>query len=138
MPSRLVPLNSEAAPVVVLQRPVVLIGRHPECDVRLDVPQVSRRHCCVALAYDRLLIRDLGSRNGVRVNGKRVDEATLYPGDEVAIAQVIFRLEEFSPLAAVPPRAGAKPVANPASTDLPLPVNDSDMIALDDDLILDD
>jgi pSer/pThr/pTyr-binding forkhead associated (FHA) protein len=94
MPARLVPLKADSAPIVWLQRPVVLIGRHPECDVRIDLPQVSRRHCCLALAYDRMLVRDLGSRNGVRVNGRLVEEATLQPGDEIAIAQVIYRLED--------------------------------------------
>ena len=66
------------APLIVLQRPVLLIGRHLECDVRINSPKVSRRHCCLAMAYDRVLIRDLGSRNGVRVNGRVVDESRLY------------------------------------------------------------
>jgi hypothetical protein len=45
------------------------------------------------MAYDRLLIRDLGSRNGVRVNGRSVDEARLNTGDELAIGPILFRLE---------------------------------------------
>ena len=75
---------------------MLLVGRHPECDVRLDSPKVSRRHCCVAIAYDRVLIRDLGSRNGVRVNGRLLEEATLHSGDELAIGPILFRLEEES------------------------------------------
>ena len=122
MPARLVPLTARSAPVVALQRPVILIGRHPDCDVRIDLPQVSRRHCCVALAYDRLMIRDLGSRNGLRVNGRRVDEVRLRPGDEVAIAQVLFRLED-EPAAQPQPRA--RP---PAPPDDP----DDDLIVLDE------
>jgi pSer/pThr/pTyr-binding forkhead associated (FHA) protein len=125
------------APVVTLQRPVVLVGRHPECDVRIDLPQVSRRHCCIALAYDRLLVRDLGSRNGLRVNGHRVEEAQLRPGDEVAIAHVIFKLEEFAAQAPPP----ARPAPQPArEADLPISAADSDddLIALDDDLVLDE
>ncbi len=93
MSFRLVPLIREAAPVIALQRPVLLIGRHPDCDVRLTSPKISRRHCCVAMAYNRLLIRDLGSRNGVRHNGRVVDEAQLECGDEIAIGPIIFRLE---------------------------------------------
>src|SRR5437764_13479557 len=93
MSARLVPLTPGAAPTIALQRPVLLIGRHPECDVRIDLPKISRRHCCVALAYDRVLIRDLGSHNGVRVNGRLVEEARLHAGDEVAIGPVIYRLE---------------------------------------------
>ncbi|MBX6316368.1 MAG: FHA domain-containing protein, partial [Isosphaeraceae bacterium] len=91
MPARLVPLTPGLTPPIPLQRPVLLIGRHPECDIRLDLPQVSRRHCLIALAYDRLIIRDLGSRNGVRVNGRLVGEARLREGDEIAIAQLLYR-----------------------------------------------
>src|SRR4051794_39595455 len=93
MSARLVPLTAGTAPTIPLQRPVLLIGRHPECDVRIDLPKVSRRHCCVALAYDRVMIRDLGSRNGLRVNGFLVDEAQLRGGDEVAIGPILFRME---------------------------------------------
>ena len=97
MSAQLVPIKAGSAPPVAISRPVILIGRHPECDVRIDSPQVSRRHCCLAMAYDRLVIRDLGSRNGVRVNGRVVDEARLNAGDEVAIAHFIYRLEGLSP-----------------------------------------
>jgi len=106
MAVQLVPINAGSAPAVEISRPVILIGRHPECDVRIDSPQVSRRHCCVALAYDRLVIRDLGSRNGVRVNGRLVDEMQLLPGDEVAIAQFLYRLESSQ---ATPPRPARTP-----------------------------
>ena len=128
MSSRLVPINLTAttAPVIALQRPVILIGRHPECDVRIDAPQISRRHCCVALAYDRIMIRDLGSRNGVRVNGRVVEETILRPGDEVAIGQFFYRLEELA--TAPPPPAISTPAPRPK------PVDDLDeLIPLEDD-----
>lgn len=91
---QLIPLPSAEglAPHIPLQRPVVFIGRHPECDIRLNLPQVSRRHCCLAIADDRLLIRDLGSRHGVRVNGRVVEEAQIHPGDEIAIAHLLYRI----------------------------------------------
>lgn len=130
MPARLVPLSGGAAAPIVLQRPVLLVGRHPECDVRLDRPQVSRRHCCLALAYDRLLIRDLGSRNGVRVNGRPVSEAPLRPGDEVAIAQMIYRLEA-DPVAPPPPPPAPATAAPPSAEDDSLP--DFGLLPLDDD-----
>jgi len=93
MPARLVPLTGSPTPPIPLIRPVALVGRLSECDVAIDLPAISRRHCCLAIAYDRLLIRDLGSRHGVRVNGVPVDEAILKPGDEVAIGPLIYRLE---------------------------------------------
>ena len=111
MPARLVPLSlgPASAPVISLQRPVVLVGRHAECDVRIDAPQVSRRHCCLAMASDRVVIRDLGSRNGVRVNGRVVEESTLRAGDEIAIAQFLYRLEDEAPPPPPPPPSRPAP-----------------------------
>jgi pSer/pThr/pTyr-binding forkhead associated (FHA) protein len=128
MTAQLVPINAGTAPPIAIGRPVLLIGRHPECDVRIDSPQVSRRHCCVAIAYDRVLIRDLGSRHGVRVNGQLVDEARLSPGDEVAIGIFLYRFESLEP-APAPPARSTKPVpvlAPPPVIDL-----DGDFIPLD-------
>jgi pSer/pThr/pTyr-binding forkhead associated (FHA) protein len=82
-----------AGPPIALPRPVLLIGRHPDCDIRLDLPSISRRHCCVAVAYDRMIIRDLGSRCGLLVNGVKVTELQIRNGDEIAIGPLIFRLE---------------------------------------------
>ena len=128
MSARLIPLSltSTVAPVIALQRPVILIGRHPECDVRIDSPQISRRHCCIALAYDRLLVRDLGSRNGVRVNGRVIEETVLRPGDELAIGPFFYRLEDGLP-APLPP-------VSPSPAARPLPFADLDeLIPLDED-----
>ncbi len=93
MPARLVPLTGGPTPPIPLRSSVALVGRLPECDVAIGLPSISRRHCCLAIADDRFLIRDLGSRHGVRVNGLPVDEALLKPGDEVAIGPLIYRLE---------------------------------------------
>jgi predicted component of type VI protein secretion system len=124
MPARLVPLIAGSAPTISLHRPVLLIGRHPDCDVRLDLPAISRRHCCVALAYDRLTIRDLGSRHGTRVNGALIEESRLVPGDEIAIGPLIYRFDDPTAIPAAPP---AKPQA---ASRTPEPDDDSD-----DDLI---
>jgi pSer/pThr/pTyr-binding forkhead associated (FHA) protein len=115
MTYQLIPLNQPGIPSIPLHRPVLLIGRHPECDFRIDLPKISRRHCCVALAYDRVVIRDLGSHNGMRVNGRQVDEARLHAGDEVAIGPLIFRLETEATPQARPPGDAARPaVPRPA------------------------
>ncbi len=150
--SRLVPLSPGNIAPINLQRPVLLVGRHPECDVRLDSPKISRRHCCIALAYDRVILKDLGSRNGVRVNGELVDETRLQPGDEIAIGHLIYRLEVLAappapvplplPAAAPPPPPPPTPAPAPAPQspvappiDLPaLPISDDDLIPLDDDV----
>ena len=117
MSAQLVPLSGSGrtAPTISLLRPVLLVGRHADCDVRIDLPQISRRHCCVALADDRVLIRDLGSRNGLRVNGRLIDEARIYPGDEVAIGPLLYRYDVEGRSTA--PRPRVDPQADPNDPD---------------------
>src|SRR3954467_10261264 len=143
MSAQLVPLPAGSFPTIPLQRPIQLIGRHPECDIRLDLPKISRRHCCVALAYKRVMIRDLGSRNGLRVNGRLIDEAQLHPGDEVAIGPILYRVESLVPQspapapvsrpAPAPPPPVAKATNPPSFPSLPTESNDPDgeLIPLD-------
>ena len=116
MSLRLIPLTKGLTTPIPLQRPVLLVGRHPECDVRIESPKISRRHCCLGLAYDRILIRDLGSRNGVRLNGRLVQEARLEPNDVLAIGPFLFRLEseetpDSTPVVRAKPLPEAKPHA---------------------------
>lgn len=79
-------------PPTTADRSILLIGRHPHCDVVLKVHSVSRRHCVLVETDDDLFIRDLGSRHGVWVNGVKVEESTLTVGDEIAIGPVIVRV----------------------------------------------
>lgn len=67
-----------------------VLGRHQECALRVPTRDVSRNHCEVVLSGDRVLVRDLGSTNGTYVNGKRVAEAVLEPGDQLSIGPVVF------------------------------------------------
>lgn len=145
MSARLVPLNDLVESPLPLVRPVLLVGRHPDCDLRINRPEISRRHCCVALAHDRMLIRDLGSRNGLRVNGKVVEEWQLETGDEVAIGPAIFRFEQEAsrptPAPSPPPKPNpnpAKPNPNPARAEAVEEDSDSldfGLIPLDDELL---
>jgi len=149
MSFRLAPLIKGSAPIITLHRPVLMVGRHLECDVRIDQPKISRRHCCLAMAYDRVLVRDLGSRNKIRVNGRVVDEARLEAGDELAIGPLLYRLElleerrEVQSPPAKPPVAKRVPppppvappppqLAAPAGLAWNLDEADSDLIPLDD------
>lgn len=127
MSARLVPLISGAAKPITLSRPVLLVGRHPECDVRIDLPQISRRHCCLATAYDRITIRDLGSRHGVRVNGRIVDESRLISGDEVAIGHLLYRFEDAAPPAPPAVAVEEKPEPEPAPKPRKPPLDDDDL-----------
>ena len=61
------------------------IGRSPGCQLVLDDPEVSAEHAELRAASGQLVIRDLGSANGVFVNGKRVAERRLRSGDELKL-----------------------------------------------------
>ncbi len=63
-----------------------LIGRTPECQLSLDDPLVSRRHAILEIQPDGVFVQDLGSRNGVFVNGERAEVRTrLCEGDTIRI-----------------------------------------------------
>jgi len=91
MPSRLVALDE--GPDITLDRAMVVVGRHPACDTRLDSLRVSRHHCCMTQESGEVVVRDLGSTNGIRINGQRVEIGRLRPGDELSIAHIRYRLE---------------------------------------------
>jgi hypothetical protein len=63
----------------------VLIGRSRECDIALSDPNVSRRHAELRRGEEAWSVVDLGSTNGVKVNGRRVEHAPLRPGDRITI-----------------------------------------------------
>jgi pSer/pThr/pTyr-binding forkhead associated (FHA) protein len=71
----------------------VLIGRSRDCDVTLDDPNASRRHAELRQEDGRWVVTDLGSTNGIKVNGRRVEEAVLQPGDELALGLARLRFE---------------------------------------------
>lgn len=91
MPARLVALDE--GPDIPLDRSMIVVGRHPQCDARLDSLRVSRHHCCMTQDQGDVIVRDLGSTNGVRINGQRVEFGRLRSGDELSIAHIRFRLD---------------------------------------------
>jgi predicted component of type VI protein secretion system len=98
-----------AGPVVELTRPDMVIGRHSQADVRLPLPDVSRRHCRLVYADGRWEVSDLNSLNGVFLNGERVTHATLRHDDELRIGGFTFRVETVAqqPTVQLPPPAEA-------------------------------
>ena len=91
MPVRLV--APDEGPDITLDRAIVVVGRHPACDTRLDSRRVSRHHCCMTREGGAVVVRDLGSTNGIRINGQRLEIGRLRPGDELSIAHIRYRLE---------------------------------------------
>ena len=97
--------------VFPLPSSITVIGRRHDCDLCIPLMPVSRRHCQLSLNNETLNIRDLGSRNGTYLNGKRVDDATIQPGDYIKIGPLTFALQiNGQPKEIVPPeRAAPKP-----------------------------
>jgi pSer/pThr/pTyr-binding forkhead associated (FHA) protein len=69
---------------------VTLIGRRQECDLCIPLSIVSRKHCELSINQNKLMIRDLHSKNGTFVNGQQVEDAQLNPGDRLNFGQVAF------------------------------------------------
>src|SRR4051812_42743091 len=90
MRAQLLPL--EGGTPIDLAKDMTLVGRKEECDIRLDHKSVSKMHCVIVKTDGLLMLRDLGSTNGTRVNGQRVRRAALLPNDLVAIANYKFRV----------------------------------------------
>jgi pSer/pThr/pTyr-binding forkhead associated (FHA) protein len=81
---------------VDLQRGVTLIGRSEDCEVTIEDPLVSRRHARILIDGDDVTLEDLGSRNGVRLNGKPLrGSARVVDGDRVRIGTQEFVLCRF-------------------------------------------
>ncbi len=72
---------------------VTVVGRRKNCDLRIPLESVSRRHCQFNIEDKILKLRDLGSRNGTFLNGKRIEEQTLKPGDSIKIGPVVFAMQ---------------------------------------------
>jgi hypothetical protein len=66
------------------------VGRDTRCDISDADPLLSRRHAEFVCRPDSLVVRDLNSRNGISVNGVKVQEAVLRPGDVVKIARLVM------------------------------------------------
>lgn len=75
-----------------LANAVSLIGRSRRCDVVLTDPNVSRQHAELRLTGSQVVLRDLGSTNGTRVNRRAVTQVVLQPGDriEVGTTELLF------------------------------------------------
>jgi pSer/pThr/pTyr-binding forkhead associated (FHA) protein len=90
MRAQLLPLDGSDP--VEITKDLVVVGRKEDCDLRLDHKSVSKMHCILVKTDGLLLLRDLGSTNGTRVNGTRVRRAALLPNDQLTIANYRFRV----------------------------------------------
>ncbi|MGK5500447.1 FHA domain-containing protein, partial [Streptomyces sp. URMC 125] len=78
-----------------ISRPTMVLGRSTETDVRIDDPGVSRRHCEIRVG-NPATIQDLGSTNGIVVDGQHTTRATLRDGSRIVVGSttIIYRQAE--------------------------------------------
>jgi len=90
MRAQLLPLDGGSP--IDINKDLIVVGRKEDCDLRLEHKSVSKVHCVLVKTDGLLLLRDLGSTNGTRVNGTRVRRAALLPNDQLSIAHYKFRV----------------------------------------------
>lgn len=88
-------LKNKAPRVIPVPNEVSVIGRQKNCDFRIPLESISRRHCQVECSEEAVVLRDLGSRNGTILNGTRINDAeqVLEPGDQIKIGPITFIIQ---------------------------------------------
>jgi pSer/pThr/pTyr-binding forkhead associated (FHA) protein len=116
--------------VVELNRCETVAGRHTDVDLRLPLPDVSRRHCRFVYDDERWQVVDLNSMNGVFVNNEKVRQAVLRHHDTVRIGSFIFQVDLRSgeltvPMGPAAPEPVVQSIADalPADGPAPAPAN---------------
>lgn len=95
-------INGQLVPVgggevIPLVRTPMVIGRRETCDICLQFPNISGQHCELRFQNGFWSIRDLGSTNGVKINGERAMSKPLKPGDEIGIAKRRYTIQYDPP-----------------------------------------
>ena len=116
MKAELVPVNGDSP--IPITRDLTVIGRRDPCDVQIEHPSLSKRHCVVVKTDGLLVIRDLVTTNGTKVNGQRIRWAALLPNDRVTMGGYKFKVYLGSDEAASPSeQAAARGLAKPKPAD---------------------
>jgi len=93
LPLTFTPLTLMLVPTgmtVELTKADQMLGRHSSADVRLPLPDVSRRHCRFVYSEGCWQVIDLDSLNGVFVNNQRVRQTVIHNGDRIRIGSFVF------------------------------------------------
>jgi len=113
-------MKNKAPRMIPVPNEVTVIGRQRNCDFRIPLESVSRRHCQVHCDNEGVILRDLGSRNGTLLNGMRMshEEQVLRPGDRIEIGPIAFVLQVDGQ-----PDSDSLRAQQPAAQESPLDVN---------------
>ncbi len=104
---QLIPI--EGGKPIELIKQITVVGRGEFVDIPFENKSVSKQHCILVRTDGLVLIRDLGSTNGTRVNGQRVRRGALLPNDQVAFANFKYILK-YSDTVAEAQAGAAEPV----------------------------
>ena len=121
---------------------VTVMGRGHDCELRIPLKVVSRKHCQLSPNQQSLKIQDLDSRCGTFVNGKRVNTASIEAGDYIRIGPLTFQVQiDGEPKEATPPKTSPaakkspvqqKPAMEEADSFLEADASDSFLAELDE------
>ena len=125
MNAKLVLIGGGAEPAEIRLRLPLVAGRGRHANLVVPHPLVSRRHCELTEVDGAVFVRDLGSMNGTYVNGQRVSEAFLQPGDSLMLGSITFRVEYEPDHAKLPTLDRSSAVfSQTADTGLDSPIGD--------------
>jgi serine phosphatase RsbU (regulator of sigma subunit) len=109
-----------------LNKPKMVMGRHPDCEIVIDAGAVSRQHAQIIQADENFYIEDLQSRNGTFVNDRQIEgRQLLRHADSLRICDVSFRYEDDAFL--------KKQAATARDTGFAIDIGSSQSVVIDDD-----
>ncbi len=97
--------------IIPLNRSVINIGRRLNNHIVIDDPRVSRAHAQLRIVKERFFLFDLNSSGGTFVNGKRVEQSVLYPGDVISLAGVTLIFGQDLPTGHIPTEGQTEPAS---------------------------
>lgn len=90
MRAELIPV--EGGPPIPITKDITVVGRREYCDIQIDDPSLSKRHCVLVKTDGLLMIRDLATTNGTKVKGQMIRWAALLPNDRITLGKRKFRV----------------------------------------------
>jgi len=101
--ARLTPISDLHQKSYLFMTTRMVLGRDPSCDIWIDNPSISKKHCSFELLDEQMMVIDLNSSNGTFINGAQITQAELQHGDLLQVGPVFVRFDspETAPPAVV-------------------------------------
>src|SRR5215469_2502880 len=97
------------------------VGRVEDNAIQIAEPSVSSRHCEILLKGEDVVIKDLGSTNGTFINGEKISESVLKPGQTLRLGNVELKLDTPGAPASAPSAAPSAPAPGAPAAPAPAP-----------------